>query len=59
MLAYRAYFYDRAGKIWLAEDFEASDDADAIQVATISAPVEISGCEVWERTRLVHRSAVT
>ena len=48
---YRVYCYDGAGKLWVADWFEAADDAAALAEArTMTAAVK---CEVWQRDRLV------
>jgi hypothetical protein len=53
MASYRVYYYDYLGKIFSADDIEASEDTDAIQRA--ASLVRVPVFEVWQRDRLVHR----
>lgn len=55
---YRAYYYD-GGKISVTDDFEAEDDADAVELITTLVHPRVSSREVWEHKRLVYRSRPT
>ena len=52
MVAYRLYCLDGAGKITLADDIDASDDAHAVEIAR-KVHRNARKCEVWQRNRLV------
>lgn len=53
MAFYRVYYCDAAGKIFSANDLEASDDTEAVARGKQLAGTRF--LEVWERDRLVHR----
>lgn len=52
MPGYRTYCMDGHGKIKLADELDASDDANAITKAKVQHRGGIK-CEVWQRNRLV------
>jgi len=52
MPSYRTYCLDGTGKIRLADEIGATDDAEAIAKATIQHRGGLK-CEVWHRNRLV------
>ena len=52
MVDYRLYCLDGAGKISLAADLEAEDDAEAIAIAR-EKHRHARKCEIWQRNRLV------
>jgi hypothetical protein len=53
MATYRMYYGDLAGKIFTAQDLEASDDQEAVDIASTKGWSAVY--EVWDRRRLVHR----
>ncbi len=52
MPGYRTYCLDGSGKIKLADDLDANDDAAAIAMAKVQHRGGIK-CEIWHRNRLV------
>ena len=52
MVGYRLYCLDGAGKISLAANLDADDDADAIAMARKEYR-HARKCEIWQRNRLV------
>jgi hypothetical protein len=52
MPGYRTYCLDGAGKIKLADDFNAENDSEAIGKAKVLHRGGMK-CEVWQRNRLV------
>jgi hypothetical protein len=52
MPAFRTYCLDGTGKIRLADELEAQDDAEAIAKAKVQHRGGLK-CEVWQRNRLV------
>jgi hypothetical protein len=52
MPGYRTYCLDGNGKIKLADELEARDDAEAIEKAKVQHRGGIK-CELWRRNRLV------
>ena len=52
MANYRLYCLDGAGKISLANDIEAGDDAEAVVIARDTHRYSRM-CEIWQRDRLV------
>lgn len=55
MPSYRIYYCDAGGKIFSADDFEATDDAGSIERARKLVNGRAPIFEVWQRDRLVHR----
>ena len=52
MAYYRLYCLDGAGKISLADDIEAGDDAEAVVIAR-DTHRNSRMCEIWQLDRLV------
>jgi hypothetical protein len=54
---YRMFLLDGRGHILAREEFEASDDGDAIAKARamFGERAHYSGFEVWQLSRVVHR----
>jgi hypothetical protein len=54
---YRMFLLDGRGHILAREEYEASDDVDAIVKARVifSERAHYSGFEVWQLSRVVHR----
>jgi len=52
---YRIYYCDAKGKVFSVDDFEATDDAGAIERARVRVNGRSAIFEVWERDRLIHR----
>ncbi len=54
---YRMFLLDGRGHILAREEYEASDDDDAIAKARVlfAARAHYSGFEVWQLSRVVHR----
>ena len=55
MSSYRVYYCDAGGRIFSADDFEATDDAGSVARARKLVNNRAPIFEVWQRDRLVHR----
>ena len=55
MASYRVYYCDARGKVFSANDFEATDDAGAIDRAVTLVGGKVQIFEVWQRDCLIHR----
>jgi hypothetical protein len=55
MTPYRVYYCDARGKIFAAADFEAGNDAGAIERGATLVSGKAPIFEIWQRDRFVHR----
>ena len=62
MAAYRVYFRDHKNLLKASDEFEAEDDARAMEVATALAgrrsPQDFAKLEVWQNGRMVSAGTI-